>query len=400
MKIKKFKYNVLAMVSLVMLIPVSCTYPEWDEHYKEHPEMVDMELWDVVKAEGRYSVFVELMKAYEMDTIFNKDLSHTLFIPDNDALAFLTDTAGVMVPILENHISRTVFLTRNVQGGRKLENLGGKFPMVLATPQGYSYDLIPIEYSSPLYLDGVYYEIAEVAIPRPNLYEITERFSAIIKRYIDLSDSVYIDKSLSTPVGFDSLGNTIYDSVYGVVNRFERDFFPVSQEFRNRSATFILFTQEKYEQALDEMADILGPAFADHTDIPDSWQFEVLLSHTMEGSLFDNMLEYHQLRDTMVSVTGDTVYLDPGNIDPDSRYMCSNGYTYTYYSFTVPRELYVGENRIEGEDLVDSIGANAFSWIPEVQVSGYVVAPVHNVQDDVPPQNLVAMFDEACRTSR
>jgi hypothetical protein len=337
---------------------------------------LDMELWDAIRAESRYSDFVEIMEVYGMDTLFEKDISHTLFIPDNESLASLTDTAGLMVSILENHISETVFLIRNVQGVRKLENLGGKFPLVQQTPEGFSYDLIPIEYSSPLYLNGLYYEIAEVAIPRPNLYEFTEMFSSIIKQYIDLTDSVFIDKNLSNPVGFDSLGNTVYDSVFRVVNRFERDFFPVSSEFRNRTATFILFTQEQYDVALDEMAEILGPAYTNHEDIPLPWQFNVLLPHTMKGSLFDDMLEYHQLTDTMVSVTGDTVYLDPTNIDPESKYLCSNGYTYTYHSFTVPRELYMGENRIEGEELIDSIGANAFSWKPAVTVSGYVVAPI------------------------
>jgi len=51
----------------------------------------------------------------------------------------------------------------------------------------------------------------------------------------------------------------VYDSVTGVVNKFERDFFPVSQEFRSEAATFILFTQDQYLDALDQMALNLGP---------------------------------------------------------------------------------------------------------------------------------------------
>jgi hypothetical protein len=381
MKTRICSIPAITLITLGILISGSCKKPEWDEYYG-YDERVDRHIWDVVKSEPRFSIFVEAMEEYKMDTLFDKDLSYTLFIPDNDAFEPVYDTSDYIEQLLSYHISGTVFLTRNVAGKRKLENLTGKYPVVEHSAEGYSYDMIPIEYSSPLYLDGIFYEIAEVAVPRPNLYEFAERFSPVIKSFIDRTDSVYLDKPLSTPIGFDGQGNTIYDSVYGVVNLFQRDYFPVNTEFRNKTATFILFTQEQYNTALDEMADILGPAFNNHEDIPDIWQFEVLLPAAMEKSLFDDELEYTQLQDTMVSVTGDTVYVDPGNIDPYSKYLCSNGLTYTYVDFTVPKDLYVGELRIEGEDLVDSIGAATYAWKPEAEVFGYNVRPTREFSSD------------------
>jgi hypothetical protein len=77
----------------------------------------------------------------------------------------------------------------------------------------------------------------------------------------------------------------------------------------------------------------------------------------------------------MVSVTGDTVVIDPSQINPDSRYECSNGLVYQYYEYTVDKDLYQGEIRIEGEDLVDSIGAGTFIWKEDVISSGLVVTP-------------------------
>ena len=370
------KHEIL-ITAICLVVACSCNPPDWEEHYENHPESVDMELWDAVKSESRFSEFTSLITSSGLDTLFNKKQSHTLFIPNNEAMSLLTseDTTGNMRQILLYHISNTVFLTSNVSGYRKLQNLTGKFAVVEKFPGYYCYDLIPIEYSSPLYLDGVYHELAEPAIPRPNLYEFTERYSSVIKDYIDLTDSAYLDKSSSKPLGFDEFGNTVYDSVFGSVNRFERDYFPVSQEYRNRTATFVLFTQDQYIEALDEMGQLLGGSFTGYDDIPEIWQFQVLLPALLENSLFDNVLDYVEFQDTMISVTGDTVYIEPENIDPHSKFLCSNGVTYTYLDFEVPDYLYKGELRIEGEDLLDSIGPSTWAWKPGVKIDGISVRP-------------------------
>jgi hypothetical protein len=43
--------------------------------------------------------------------------------------------------------------------------------------------------------------------------------------------------------------------------------------------------------------------------------------------------------------------------------------------FTVPKELYVGEIRMEGEDLIDSIGDNTFLWKSDVIITGSIASP-------------------------
>jgi hypothetical protein len=365
----------LSAIIILAIALASCSRDYWEDHYRDYDERVDMHLWDAVKEEPRFSMFVEMLEDYELDTLFESGLSYTLFIPDNDAIALMNDDVGPVDKTLSNHISSTVFLTSNIEEARKLQTLLGKFAVISRTPSGFKFQDQAIELSSPLYLDGKYYEISEIAYPRPNLYEFTSLFSSVIRDYIDLNDSAYLDKASSTPIGFDDQGNTIYDSVIEVVNTFERDFFPVSQEFRDKSATFVLFTQEQYEDALDLMAGDLGPAFTSNDDIPEVWQFEVLLPSLMEKSLFENRLAYYQFKDTMVSVTGDTVSIDPSLINPDSRYLCSNGLVYTYFDFVIEKDLYQGEKRIEGEELVDSIGVADFEWNEDVVASGISVAP-------------------------
>ena len=158
---------------LLAIIFLQACNPSWEDHYFDQEENVDMKLWDAIKQEPRYSEFVGWVQKYQLDTLFKRDLSYTLFIPSNNAFEAFIDTGYVMQQVVSYHVSPTLFLDRNVQTWKKLQTYQGKFSLVEPGSNGYTYDQIPMVFSSPLYQDGKFYEIAEVAIPRPNIYEYT-----------------------------------------------------------------------------------------------------------------------------------------------------------------------------------------------------------------------------------
>ena len=314
-------FTILAMLSGLD----GCTDP-WDEHYQQTDERVNMKLWDAIKQEPRFSTFVEHIEILSLDTIFSKGMPHTLFLPTNEALSEMLDTSLSPEKILLYHISPTLFLTGIVDDSRRLQTLTGKYLLFETDGNEIDVDGIPLLYSSPLYLDGKYYELDGAASPLPNLYEYTALYSEFIKKYIDSRDSVFMDLELSTPIGFDPEGNTVYDSVFGNVNLFEQEYFPVSKEFRDKNATFILFTQEQYNEALDKMAADIG--YSGGSEVSEKWQLEVLMPQLMKSALFDGLLEYTDLMaGRLASITGDTVDVDYENIDPNSQYICSNGFS-------------------------------------------------------------------------
>jgi hypothetical protein len=349
----------------------------WEDHYEVREISVDKNMWEDISNEPRYSLFVSYMQKYRLDSLIQDSRPLTLFIPPNESFQTVPDTGTVIRKLLEYHISPSVFLIHNVTSQKQLLTQSKKYVMIRSSQHGHIYDEVPVTMESPLYLNGKYYELEEPATPKPNLYEVTELYSQVIREFIDLQDSVYLDLTASKPIGFDESGNTVYDSVTATVNLFEKYYFPVKEEFRNKAATMILFTQEQYVSALDEMASRLGGSFFTHEDIPAGWQFDVLLPELMNKGLFDNRLEYLDLMvDTLKSVTGDSVIIDHTNIDPLSKLECSNGVAYKYSNFSVPVDLYLNRVRVEGENLVDSIGAGRFAWKQEVIVTGAVVEPV------------------------
>ena len=367
--------------SLGFMLTLSCN-PPWEDHYGNQEEQINMKLWDAVKLDSRFSTFVSLIETSGLDSLFQANQVYTLFIPNNDAFDALPDTVTMMQTLLKYHILQTIASNRSIQNSRRLLTSSGKYVLIEKVESGYTYDGSPIEYSSPLYLDGKYYEISQVSFPRPNLYEFTAQISNVLKEYIDSKDSIYLDRSLSTPIGFDEEGNTVYDSVFGIVNLFEEEYFPISEELRDRDATFIIFTQEQYDLALDDMAARLGGNITNHEDIPLAWQDNVLLPTVTENAMFDGILSYEDLQEGKVkNIKGDTVLVEAEKIDPDSRAICSNGIGYLYSVFAINDTLFRGTSIQEGENLISEIGAGKFAWNDGVIVSGAVIEPVKLAAD-------------------
>ena len=185
----------IACVVLIWgMIAIKSCNPPWEEHYSDKEPNINMKLWDAISKEPRYSTFVSEIEASGLDSIFQEEQVYTMFIPPNEAFESIVDTGNVIQLILSYHMSKTIFIDRNVQDWRRLLTISGKFALIEASGDGYTFDGIPMEFSSPLYLDGKYYEISEVALPKPSLYEFTALNSSVLKEYIDSKDYIFLDR--------------------------------------------------------------------------------------------------------------------------------------------------------------------------------------------------------------
>jgi hypothetical protein len=299
--------------------------------------------------------------------------SKTLFIPSNEAIKEYVSTADTtdFIRTIKYHISVTFLQIRSVESKRKLLTLSDKYALIENHNNQYTYDGIEVIYSSNLFKDGKYYLISEVAKPKPNLYEFIKYNNSLIGEYIDDQDTIILDLEQSKPIDFDEQGQTIYDSVTIIKNLFEEKFFPVKQEFRERSATIIIPRITQYNQALDEMAQNLGGQYSTYQDIPEKWQLNVLIPILLNKGVYGGLLDSYDFftKSKMQNIIGDSVLID-FEIDPASKFICSNGITYEYASFSIEDSLYKGEKIIEAESLVDSIGFHRYTWNKSVKVSG------------------------------
>jgi hypothetical protein len=371
-----YKTGILGIAFFLLLI--GCK-KDWDEHYDSQPVSSNINVWEALQEDASVSEFVRYLKQYQYDTLFLTNSTYTIFAPTNEAFSKFLETDSITTRLLDYHISTFFIQSTSIVGKRKIQTLAEKFALFNNTISGLFLDDIPLDFESPLYKNGKYFIMSQVAVPKPNLYEYISNTNPVLKRFIDSQDSVIIDKELSTPLGFDEHGNTIYDTVAEIVNIFEEEFFAVSKEYRNKTATIVFPKEENYNAALTTMALSMNAGYQTYADIPMDWQNDILIPYLLEHGVFENMLEREEflrktINDTvkLKNILGDSVVI---NYQPGEKTICSNGYAYNYSNFVVPDTLYQAPFRFEGEELLRTIGAGKFGLEPGVKVTSDFVFP-------------------------
>jgi hypothetical protein len=383
----EYKKGILAILFLLLML--GCKR-DWESHYASVPVTSNINVWAAMQSDKDLTQFVQFIKDYHYDTLFNSQNTYTIFAPTNAALTLFLSTPDTFGRTLVNYQIVTSFVqSGNISGARKVQTMSKKFALFLNLGGVLSVDGIPVSYESPVYKNGKYFKMGKVDKPRPSLYQYFGITNPILKTYIDSKDSVILDKTLSRPIGFDSHGNTIYDTVSFIYNSFEDKFFPTRKEFRDQFATIVFPLEKDYNAALTIVAQSLNlPSYHDYHDIPLSWQNKILIPYLLEHGIFPNLVEAAEFSkftsgDTikLKNILGDSIKIDykvalPTDSTP-SPYVCSNGYAYNYKDFRVPDTLYGATTRFEAEKLVSNTGANTYAWKSTVQVtSNFTFSPI------------------------
>jgi uncharacterized surface protein with fasciclin (FAS1) repeats len=354
-----------------VLLLISCS-KDWDEHYKTTVPTSNVNVWDALQADENLSTFVNYLKEYRYDTLFQTNNTYTIFAPDNEAFTEFLTSRTINKAVMDYHISTFFIQSGSIEDKRKIQTLAEKFALFIKNPFGIFLDDVPIVFESPIYKNGKYFKLDKVALPKPNLYEYISATNPVLKRYIDDQDSIIVDKELSRPIGFDEHGNTIYDTVAIIYNEFEATFFPVKEEFRYQTATIVFPKEENYNNALTKMTLSLNCGYNDYNDVPMEWQDKILIPYLLEHGVFENMVEQEEfleetVKDTikMKNILGDSIVID---YVPSEKTICSNGYAYNYENFEVPDTLYAAPIRIEAEMLTRDAGGNRYFWNDDVTV--------------------------------
>jgi len=378
------KYIAKILIISLVISAFGCA-DNWDDHYNTQPETINTNVWDAIQSKSELSSFVELMKKYQYDTLFLTDDTYTIFAPDNDAISKLVQSQVSDTTILNYHISRHFIQPVDIQGKRKLQTLAEKYSTFELIDGMPAYDGIKMNYESPLYLNGKFFIMGEVAIPKLNLYEYISRNNTYLKKYIDTKDSTILDRERSRPIGFNEAGETIYDTVAIKVNLFEMAYFPVSQEYRKWTSTIVFPKQENYEHALTQMAEKLGGDFTNYEKIPEKWQQDILIPYLLKHGVFLNMLEPDEFKTiadlhfkkkyNMVNIQGDSIVV---NYKPTNPYLSSNGIFYDYETFVIPDSLFSGSDKFEGEWLARTVGVDRYAFRSSVSLTSDKSFPVVN----------------------
>jgi hypothetical protein len=339
-----------------------------DYFHKDTDASVDTDILSLLKQNEDYSQFINLLEQYRVDSLLSAGKIYTFFVPNNSAMDNMEQGILGESKLIEYLMTESYINIRQISTQRKIETNSGKFAIIEASGDaGFTFDGIPIVKGSPLTNNGRYYEIVQVAQPRPNLYEYIAATNEFYRAYIDLQDSTFLDRLLSTPIGYTDDGRNIYDTVLTTINLFEYHYFPVSKEFRDNKATMFLFTQEQYDKALGIISNEIDIPVE---NIPNSWQNEVLMPYLIKQSVFRNVLPFSTfLTGRARNIVGDSVDVNPMNISPE-YFDGSNGRAYNFIDFQVPEHLYKVYDTVPMGSLVFDIGSGLWGWVAGVVETG------------------------------
>jgi uncharacterized surface protein with fasciclin (FAS1) repeats len=355
----------ISLFSILLVIVLFSCKDDWNAHYNPKVETINTNVWEAIQRDDNLSSFVQYVKNYQLDTLFSKDQTYSLFIPTNAAFAQFVDSANTARLLLEYIITPFFIQSGSIYEKKKVQTLAEKFALFERNGSSSFFDGVPLKFESPLYKNGKYFTMDVIAYPKLNLYEYFAANSPLLKNYIDNQDSIIVDPT-SRPIEIDSLGNTIYDTIAIIYNEFEHTYFPVSKESRYKTATFVFPKLADYYAGLDTMAQALGGDYNDYRDIPLDWQKNYLIPYLVDHGAFENLLEEadflpkpgRKIR-KLKNLLNDSIVID---YKIGQKTICSNGYAYNYANFKVPDTLWASTIRFEAEKLVRLTVDGKYAW--------------------------------------
>ena len=357
----KFIYPIL------LLLLLSACKDNDDYFYQDTPETLNQSMWDYLKADPNLSYYTDKMDQTGLDSLYDTGNTYTIFLTSEDEFLKAIDSDSGLIEALSYQIIPTNINVQSVDDYSIIKTVSEKYALIEndQSSSTYSFDGIQIAESGPQFLDGRYYILESCVIPAPNLYEYLYAYSSAYSNFVDAEDSIFFDIDESTPIGTSAEG-TVYDSIFDVFSRFADDYYDVTEDYRNQSATMVVFSTQQYEAAIDYIKTDLKT-----DEIPDVWVNEVLMPTMAENNIFNNTLQFEDFEERMVNINGDSISVDISNINSDSRTICSNGVAYMVNNFVIPDTLYKSFPQIDSYDFVTTIVEDQkWAWGEEVSVTG------------------------------
>ncbi len=222
-----------------MAVLWSCNDP-WEDRFDRSAEE-GMTVLEILSGNPEYSTYLDLLEKSGMDTILNRNSVFTLFVPESGSLEAISSLdADTLYKILSYHISNSIVYSTDVQETKSIKTLSGKQlflerkdGMILLNQTG---QLTETDIKSS---NGVIHKTDKVQEIRPNLMELLVADSnfSYLSEFILSGTEVYFDEQSSIPVGIDSIGQTIYDSVWLSSN----DFFSQYADLSSEENSFTIF---------------------------------------------------------------------------------------------------------------------------------------------------------------
>ncbi|TJZ61130.1 fasciclin domain-containing protein [Sphingobacterium olei] len=331
------KNIVLFLIALSTVLMSACQ-KTWQDHYRdlEETEVVSpLNVLDYLETQTQYSAFVAKLKEYGLDKELERDHTLTVWAVSNEKMMALSSMDFDEEYILRYHINSLVFDKTKLKTGLRLMTFNGKYLSVEVNGDQVHVGDGTIIKGNQLCKNGVVHEIDQLLSPDISIYDYIENLGdshSIIRDTILAMNDTIFDLANSIPIGVDSKGNTVYDSVFSITNPiFLRS--NIMSEFAQ--VTMFLPSNEVIEDCFANLGELygqFGKAFL---------RADSLIAYTWikEAIFYNKVIENYGTED-LTSAFSRLWKPDIQQADPDYMRM-SNGRIYNITKLKIPNNVHI-----------------------------------------------------------
>ncbi len=248
--IRKLFVNLI--IVMVAYLSFSCT-DEKDIHYSRSATLPNETLYELISKDADLSIFAQLVKIAEYDTLLSSTQTFTVWAPVNAAFSDInltTISKDEARLIVNNHIARFNNSTTTLSS-KSIRMRNNK--IYSFTNDGTVFGTSKIVKHDILAKNGLLHTL-EAPIPyHYNLYEYIQSIPDMSKlaTFISLFDEEKFDEELSIPIDINDNGQTIYDTVTTKYNRlFDDKIYGLGQiEMEDSVYTMLMPTNTAWDNA-------------------------------------------------------------------------------------------------------------------------------------------------------
>lgn len=334
--------KIYLLISVFLFAFAGCN-DRWDKFYGEEEDDrsagATNSMYEILTAHpDRYSKFMELLKKTGRENLLIGNRVLTLWVPHND---YITDEimsldSSDMQRFVLNHFNNLAMLRTKLSTKRELRTLAGKYLAVSRVWNGYNIEQMPVITYDMVCKNGVIHEIGGILTPIKNLMEYINEsgpdFSVLRDSLWAYNDTIF-ERELSYPIGVDSVGQTIYDSVFTIKNTLLEQVNPGNER---SSYTLFLPSNAVIEKMLSDTREYFGAIERDFV-LEDSLKcFQWVWKATFVSGLLENLSNTK----TLTTIGGSILRFDKQIVQSDYE-TCSNGLVYKYEKLYMPRNGYL-----------------------------------------------------------
>jgi uncharacterized surface protein with fasciclin (FAS1) repeats len=281
--------QLLYAVTVLLVMVFSGCSDIWNEHYNtsEDDKVVSpLSLLEYLKTKPEYSVFVEALESTGVAEELMRDQNLTVWAITNEAMAELqsvelfTDTF-----VMQYHINNLAVGKNKLFNGQRIPALNGKYIQLYLETDGAYVNESKITLPDQFCQNGVVHQVDKLLLPRISIYEylmaLGDEYSMIVDSIFNQNDTVF-DPVNSKPIGVDSEGRTIYDSIFVIENPifktvdFRSEFEQTTMFLPSNSVIEICY------QKLEEQLTAIGKTY--------TYADQLMAFNWLKGALFYNGL--------------------------------------------------------------------------------------------------------------